>query len=132
MTLPHDFVIEGTMDPSENRFHGYLPRGVGWYKRNVTAEAIRTGGTALLHFEGAYRDTSVFIDGDLALHHRSGYTGFVVPLTQPVSEVTVRCNASLGEGWFYEGGGLYRPVHLVQTPNKLRLVHQVWWVRGLG
>ena len=47
-----------------------------------------------------------------------------MPLSNKVSEVEVVCNATLGEGWFYEGGGLYRPVHLVQTTDGLRLAHQ--------
>ena len=51
-------------------------------------------------------------------------TGFTVPLSSKVTEVEVVCNATLGEGWFYEGGGLYRPVHLVQTTDRLRLAHQ--------
>lgn len=70
--MPHDFVVEGTVGPTENRDHGYLPRGVGWYRRTVTSFAVEPGGSALLHFEGAYRDTSVFLDGRLALHHLSG------------------------------------------------------------
>ena len=47
-----------------------------------------------------------------------------MPLSSKVTEVEVVCNATLGEGWFYEGGGLYRPVHLVQTSDRLRLAHQ--------
>ena len=68
-----------------------------------------------------------YIDGKHALHHLSGYTPFTLPIVQPARkpsiELTVKCNATLGEGWFYEGGGLYRPVHLIQTPNKLHLEH---------
>ena len=60
------------MGPTENRDHGYLPRGVGWYRRTVTAAAVESGGSAMLHFEGAYRDTTVFLDGRLTLHHLSG------------------------------------------------------------
>ena len=66
---------------------------------------------------------SRYVDGALVLHHLSGYTGFTVPLTQRHQVLTVVCNATLGEGWFYEGGGIYRPVHLVQTVNPMRILH---------
>ena len=45
-------------DQNGNRDHGYLPRGAGWYKRAV---AVSDGGSAWLHFEGAYRDTDVYV-----------------------------------------------------------------------
>lgn len=65
----------------------------------------------------------MYINGALTLHHTSGYTGFTVPLKLQSQVLTVVCNATLGEGWFYEGGGLYRPVHLVQTSSPMRIVH---------
>ena len=102
VTIPHDFVIEGDfVHDLGNRDHGYLPRGVGYYTRTVEAPAAGAGGTAYLHFEGAFRDTSVYVDGALVLHHLSGYTGFTVPLTRRSQVLTVVCNATLGEGWFY-------------------------------
>ena len=61
-----------------------------------------------------------YIDAGVAF---VGYTPFTVPLHTASAAITVRCNATLGEGWFYEGGGLYRPVHLVQTPRTLHLNH---------
>ena len=72
--LPHDLVITqgAAFDQNENQKHGYLPRGVGWYKRTVEVPAITVGGSAWLHFEGAYRDTDVYIDGEHVLHHLSG------------------------------------------------------------
>ena len=124
VTIPHDFVIEGDFAHDlGNRDHGYLPRGVGYYTRMVEAPAAGAGGTAYLHFEGAFRDTRVYIDGAQVAHHLSGYTGFTVPLAKRSQVLTVVCNATLGEGWFYEGGGIYRPVHLVQTSNPLRVLH---------
>jgi beta-galactosidase len=115
-------VEEGEFDAANNRDHGYLSRGVGWYKRNISAALVV--GASWLHFEGAYRDTHVYIDGILVAHHLSGYTPFNVPIgTAGAFQLTVCCNATLGEGWFYEGGGLYRPVHLIRTASKLHFVH---------
>ena len=119
--VPHDFVNEGVFNSSADRLHGYLPRGVGWYQRELVLPAASgADGAAWLHFEGAYRDTEVYVDGKLLAHHTSGYTPFSVPLpsSRPPGakmQIAVRCDATLGEGWFYEGGGIYRSVRLITT-----------------
>ena len=94
------------------------------YTRTIDAPVVARNGTAWLHFEGAYRETDVYLDGQHVLHHTSGYTSFSLPLPRASTELSIHCNASLGEGWFYEGGGLYRPVHLFQTTDKRHLVHE--------
>jgi hypothetical protein len=45
LDLPHDFVVEGTFSKSADQAHGYLPFGVGWYRKHVdlpisTADAV--------------------------------------------------------------------------------------------
>ena len=37
--------------------------------------------------------------------------------------LSVRADASFGSGHWYEGGGIYRPVHLVHIASKTRIVH---------
>ncbi len=53
--------------------------------------------------------------------NESGYAPFSVPIDDFLdydggpNVITVRADATLGEGWFYEGAGIYRDVELVSA-----------------
>lgn len=114
--LPHDFVIEGRYEPSESSDHGCLAVGPAWYRRSFRADRV-AGERVWLVFDGVYRDAQVWVDGWRAGAHSSGYLGFRLDVTDLLEGdgehvVAVRVDASQREGWWYEGGGIYRPVHL--------------------
>lgn len=134
--LPHDWAIDlpfvpnpappppGEDDPKAA--HGFKPLGrehpatsVGWYRRTLDLPEALAGRRLSLEFDGAFRDVVVLLNGFIVHEHEGGYTPFRVDITdvaQPGPNVlTVRVDASLGEGWFYEGAGLYRHVWLVAT-----------------
>ncbi len=115
--VPHDFVVEQTFTPTGDRSHGYLPKGIGWYRRSFTLPASARGQRVWLEFDGVWRDSAIWVNGALAGRHQSGYTSFhldVTNLVKPGEEnlVAVRCDANQNEGWWYEGGGIYRHVRL--------------------
>ena len=117
--LPHDFVVEGTFDPAGDRGHGYLPKGVGWYRKAFVVPASDRGRRIWLEFDGIYRDSVVWFNGVLLGRHQSGYTGFHFDVTDIVdyggrNTVAVRCDSSANEGWWYEGGGIYRHAWLTK------------------
>jgi hypothetical protein len=67
-----------------------------------------------------FRDALVIFNGYIIEHADSGYTPFRVDVTDLAviggdNVLTLRVDASLGEGWFYEGAGIYRHVWLVKT-----------------
>lgn len=142
--LPHDFVVEGGFDPKGadkpggkrpgsnelwyDRDHGYKPKGVGWYRRTFDLPAADEGKRIWLEFDGVYRNSDVWINGHWLGHHWSGYTGFRYDLTERArfggpNVVTVRADADWDEGWWYEGGGIYRQVWL----TKLDPLHVGHW-----
>jgi beta-galactosidase len=113
-------------DPAAN--HGYKPLGrdypetsVGWYRKTFTLDAADKGKRISLEFDGVFRDAMVIINGYIVRTNESGYTPFRVELNDFLNTddkpntVLVRVDASLGEGWFYEGAGIYRHVWLVKT-----------------
>lgn len=116
--LPHDFVIEGRFDPGESSDRGSLATGSGWYRRRFQVADREPGERVALVFDGVYRDAQVWVDGWLAGRHGSGYLGFRLDITDLLEEgddehvVVVRCDASGMEGWWYDGGGIYRHVWL--------------------
>jgi beta-galactosidase len=122
--LPHDFVVEGTFDRTANVSHGYLPAGVGWYRKTFTLPASYKGGSLWLDFDGVYRDSDVWLNGKHLGNHKSGYTGFRYDITHVANcgganTLAVRADARAFEGWWYEGGGIYRHVWL----NRAGTVH---------
>ncbi len=134
--LPHDFVIEGKFSPRRRRFdqagpatkeerdahalHGFLPVGVGWYRKRFRLPRSDLGRTLYLEFDGVYRDCQVWLNGHYLGRHHSGYTSFRFNITDVASYggenvLAVRVDASEYEIWSYAGGGIYRHVRLVKT-----------------
>ncbi len=120
--LPHDWSIEGGFDPNNpmSAASGYLPAGVGWYRRTFTAPAAWNGRRVTLEFEGVYMNADVWLNGQHLGFHPYGYTEFRYDVTaqlQPgVNVVAVKVDNSrqLNSRW-YSGSGIYRHVWLTVT-----------------
>ncbi len=128
--LPHDFVVEGEFideahyiarEPqTHHTVHGSKPGGVGWYRRRLTVPVEDLGRRIYLFFDGVFRDSRVYLNDYCVGRHASGYTSFWYDVTDLVeyggeNVLAVRADARRPEGWFYEGGGIYRHVWLVKT-----------------
>ncbi len=124
VSLPHDWVVDLPYSSEASHSHGYkcigwnYPRNsVGWYRKHLTVPAEDKGKQVWIEFEGIFRDSEVFCNGFYLGHERSGYSSFFYDLTPYLdyggdNVITVRCNASTEEGWYYEGAGIYRNVWL--------------------
>lgn len=127
VSLPHDWVVDLPYSEEASHSNGYKCVGwkypeysVGWYRKNFFIPESDKGRRILIEFEGIYRDSEVFCNGIYLGHERSGYASSVYDLTEYLdygSEnlITVRADASLEEGGFYEGAGIYRNVYLHKT-----------------
>ncbi len=124
--LPHSFSIPYFL--SKDFYQGY-----GVYRKRFTCASQTDRQRTLLEFDGAFQETEVYVNGQLAGRHRGGYTGFVVDITDHVRKgnnlVTVRVNniwrpdlAPRG-GEHVFSGGIYRNVRLVRTSP----VHIAWY-----
>jgi beta-galactosidase len=119
--LPHDYVIEGRFAESEDNSHGSLPRPAGWYRKSFMVPASAKGMQIALQFDGVYRNSTVWVNGHELGTHPSGYTGFRYDVSNYVrfdkpNLVAVHVDPSHNEGWWYEGGGIYRHVWLDIAP----------------
>ena len=128
LDLPHDWAIEL---PFENNRaltdHGSHPLGrafpatsVGWYRRVFDLPASDLGRRISLEFDGVYRDSIVIFNGHYMGTNFSGYAPFRYDVTDQANYgsrnvLLVRVDATLGDGWFYEGAGIYRHVWLTET-----------------
>ena len=118
--LPHDFVVEGAFDDIHNMDHGYLPHNAGWYRKSFDVPAEDLGQRIYLEFDGVARDSTVWLNGHLLGSQPSGYTSFRYDVTDVIeygraNTLAVRVDARSFEGWWYEGGGIYRHVWLVKV-----------------
>jgi len=127
LTLPHDWAIELPFDKNADGSHGFKPVGpgfprnsIGWYRRTFELPASDSGKRIWLTFDGAFRDTTVWVNGWLIKRHEGGYYPFREDISDVVhfggkNLVSVRVDATKFEGWFYEGAGIYRHVWLDKT-----------------
>jgi beta-galactosidase len=126
--LPHDWAVELPFVHDESlQSHGYKPLGrkypqnsVGWYRRIFELPAADAGRRIFLDFDGAFRGALVFLNGCFIGRNDNGYTPFRFDLTDFLTfgaknVLMVRVDASFGDGWFYEGAGIYRHVWLTKT-----------------
>ncbi len=127
LNLPHDWAVELPFDARGSHSHGYKALGkkfpensVGWYRRRFDIPAEDAGKRLSVTFDGAFRDSQVWINGYYLGRHSSGYSGFTYDIGDYLNYggenvIVARVDASLEEGWFYEGAGIYRHVWLTKT-----------------
>ena len=144
MQLPHDwavalpFILE---EPLQER--GAKPLGrefpttsIGWYRRSIDVTPADHGKRIVLEFDGVFRAATVFVNGHWVGENMSGYAPFEIDITDFLdykpregknadptpspsgvvrNVISLRVDATLSEGWFYEGAGIYRHVWLRKT-----------------
>jgi beta-galactosidase len=128
LNLPHDWAVELPFVRDDVQMsHGYKPVGrrypetsVGWYRREFEIPAVDLGRRIAVEFDGAFRSVLVFVNGCFIGRNDNGYAPFRFDLTDFLSYgaknyITVRVDASFGDGWFYEGAGIYRHLWLTKT-----------------
>ena len=131
VNLPHDWVVDLPYAPEASHSHGYKTVGYkypetsgGWYRKTFTVPHEDHGKHLYLQFDGIFRDARVWVNGFYLGHEPSGYATHTYDITEYLNYgednlITVRADATLEEGWFYEGAGIYRHVWL----NKVAPVH---------
>ncbi len=130
LNLPHDWAVELPFvhDDTQNS-HGYKPVGrrypetsVGWYRREFDIPATDKGRRVAIEFDGAFRDILLFVNGCFIGRNNNGYAPFRFDISDFLAYgrknyVVARVDASFGDGWFYEGAGIYRHVWLTKTDS---------------
>ena len=128
VTLPHDYASQQPYAAEASHSHGYHTVGwqypstsVGWYRRTFELPDDMKGKNVAISFGGMFRDSRVWVNGFYCGGEESGYlpqeydiTDYLNP--QGANVVTVRTDASMEEGWFYEGAGIYRHATLTARP----------------
>ncbi|MEC0231400.1 beta-galactosidase GalA [Paenibacillus alba] len=133
--IPHDWVVEGNFmnDPnlgSRPASHGYLPTGIGVYRKLFALPSHDLGKKISLHFDGVMGISTVWINGHVIGTHNSGYSSVQYDISDIVrygdegnNVIVVKVDANRYEGWWYEGGGIYRHTWLQKTDR----LHVAQW-----
>ena len=129
VNLPHDWAVElPFVHDDELASLGFTPLGrrypetsVGWYRRTFEIPESDRGRRITLEFDGAFRSAIIFLNGCFIGRNDNGYAPFQFDISDFVNYgknyLMVRMDAGFGDGWFYEGAGLYRHVWLTKTDN---------------
>lgn len=116
VTLPHDWSVIEPMDSTLAAATGFLPGGVGWYRK--TFEITDSLPNHYIYFEGVYNRSEVFLNGKKIGGRPNGYISTLYDMTpymQPgVNELRVKADHSrYADSRWYTGSGIYRDVWLV-------------------
>jgi len=120
VSIPHCWGWEQAQKGDTNYY-----RGPGWYRRELDVKPA-AGRRYFLRFEAASLVADVFMNGQFVGDHRGGFGAFCFEITTNLSAggtnlLAVRVSNAVEkdiaplDGDFPVYGGIYRPVHLIET-----------------
>lgn len=142
--LPHDWATTLPYAQEASHSHGYHTVGwkypetsVGWYRKTFAMDPADADKHTTLTFEGVFRNSTIWVNGFYLGGEQSGYASRTYDITDylhygpeadNLNVIAVRADASLEEGWFYEGAGIYRDVWMTKTAP-VHVAHDGTFVR---
>ena len=121
LNLPHDWSIEGSFRPDNPSGHqgGLLPGGIGWYRKKFDLSEVK-GKKYFIVIDGAYKNSTVYINGHTLGTRPYGYATFQYDMTPYVQDgenlLAVKVdNSKQPDSRWYTGAGIYRHVWLETT-----------------
>ena len=124
LDLPHDWSIEGEFSEKHpaSPGGGALPGGIGWYRKTFRVSSDDKEKLTYVCFDGVYRNSEVWINGNYLGKRPYGYSSFRYDLTpylkygEEDNLLAVKVDNSLqpNSRW-YSGSGIYRNVWLTTT-----------------
>lgn len=121
LDLPHDWSIEGSFRPDNPSGHqgGLLPGGIGWYRKKFNLSDT-AGKKFFIVFDGVYKNSTVYINGNELGTRPYGYATFQYDMTPYILEgenvLAVKVdNSKQPDSRWYTGAGIYRHVWLITS-----------------
>ena len=118
--IPHDYMVNQPVDERENNALGYVHYENAWYRNHFSMPEGSEGKRVTLRFDGVAGESTIYLNGCLLGHNFSAYNTFELDISDYVyfdqpNVLAVYINRQQFEGWWYQGGGIYRNVHLTIT-----------------
>lgn len=121
VNLPHDWSVEGIHSPNLASCTGYLPGGIGWYKKSLSISPADKGQLIYIYFGGVYCNSEVWINNHSLGKRPNGYVSFMYDMTPYLNYggentilVKVDHSKSADSRW-YTGSGIYRDVFVIKA-----------------
>lgn len=122
VTLPHDWSVEEPFSKEHSSGTGYLPGGVGWYRKTFSLPENRRGSRVLVTFEGVYNNAQTWCNTYYIGKRPYGYSSFTYDITDFVefgSDSNMLCvkvdHKDIADSRWFTGSGIYRNVYLTLT-----------------
>ena len=124
LDLPHDWSVHlAPVDAGYTEsYNGFLPGGLGWYRKTFTLPRWMQGKRISVEFDGVYSNSYVYANGQLLGNHPYAYTGFSYDITDVAhtdgatpNVIAVQAANQIPSSRWYSGSGIYRDVRIVVT-----------------
>ncbi|MEP6747880.1 MAG: glycoside hydrolase family 2 TIM barrel-domain containing protein [Bacteroidota bacterium] len=131
VNLPHDWSIEGPFSDQWASATAYLPAGIGWYRKTFELLPAMRTRKVYIYFDGVYKNSEVWINGNYLGKRPNGFTPFRYELTKylhPAGKNIIAVKADhteFADSRWYTGSGIYRNVYLIAA-NELNI--DLWGV----
>ena len=119
VSLPHDWSIEGPFSEEWASATGFLPGGIGWYKKVFTAPKEWQAKHVFIYFDGVYKNSTVWLNGHILGNRPNGFIPFEYEFTRYLNfdgqnVLTVKVDHSeFADSRWYTGSGIYRNVYVI-------------------
>jgi hypothetical protein len=116
-SLPHDWSVEHPFEKRWDGATGYLPGGMGWYRKRFDMPKLPPNQRIFMVFEGIYNNSEVRLNGHLLARHPYGYSPLKLDITDYLDAhneliVQVDRRRHVDSRW-YTGSGIYRDVSMI-------------------
>ena len=81
LNVPHDYSIEGEFNARNASGTGYLPGGIGWYRKEFTLPDTDKNKHVEIQFDGVYENSEVWINGHYLGKRPFGFISFYYDVT---------------------------------------------------
>jgi len=122
VNIPHDWSIEGPYSDQWASGTGYLPGGIGWYRKTFRLDSALQSKRIAIEFDGIYNNSEVWLNGQSLGKRPFGYISFQYDLTPHLrfgsidNVLAVRVDHSeYADSRWYTGSGIYRHTRLCIT-----------------
>ena len=118
LSVPHDWAVDEPF--IEGGAQGGKPRGAAWYRKCFHAPEEWEGKRVFLRFDGIACRSAVMLNNVRIAGSESTYTPVSAEVTELLNygqpnQLAVITDNKQGEGWWYDGCGIYRDVWLTVT-----------------
>ena len=118
VSVPHDWSVEGPFSSEWASGTGFLPGGIGWYKKDFNLKNYDNNKRYAVYFDGIYKNSEVWINGHYLGKRPNGFIPIqydLTPYLQANNNVLIvkADHTDYADSRYYTGSGLYRNVYLI-------------------